>query len=145
MGSAPIRAGSPRSRPRRAPSNTAARAGPVASRGACGDATDTHGVTLVNFGLFDLLGMQLSPRIRDLGRITLYRPEPRADAEARFPRTGPLMTRKLNTELIAEHWDDLLRIRLVSPTYAEVRTYCVRKESLAELPRPGRAASEPRP
>jgi len=24
-------------------------------------ATDTHGVTLVNFGLFDLLGLQLSP------------------------------------------------------------------------------------
>src|SRR5690606_1866413 len=40
----------------------------------------------------------------------LYRPGPRADAEARFPRTGPLMTRKLNTELIAEHWDDLLRL-----------------------------------
>ena len=34
-------------------------------------ATDTHGVTLVNFGLFDLLGLQLSPRIRDLGLITL--------------------------------------------------------------------------
>jgi len=50
------------------------------------------------------------PRIRDLGRITLYRPGPRADAEARFPRTGPLMTRKLNMELIAEHWDDLLRL-----------------------------------
>jgi TnpA family transposase len=31
-------------------------------------ATDTHGVTLVNFALFDLVGMQLSPRIRDLGR-----------------------------------------------------------------------------
>ena len=44
-------------------------------------ATDTHGVTLVNFGLFDLLGMQLSPRIRDLGKITLYRPGPRAEVE----------------------------------------------------------------
>ncbi|MEV6216960.1 Tn3 family transposase [Nocardia sp. NPDC051833] len=73
-------------------------------------ATDTHGVTLVNFGLFDLLGMQLSPRIRDLGRITLYRPGPRAEAEARFPHAGPLMTRKANLELIAEHWDDLLRL-----------------------------------
>jgi TnpA family transposase len=31
-------------------------------------ATDTHGVTLVNF---DLAGKQLSPRIRDLGKITL--------------------------------------------------------------------------
>ncbi|KAF0846838.1 Tn3 family transposase [Nocardia caishijiensis] len=73
-------------------------------------ATDTHGVTLVNFGLFDLLGMQLSPRIRDLGRITLYRPGPRAAAEDRFPHAGPLMTRKANLELIAEHWDDLLRL-----------------------------------
>lgn len=48
-------------------------------------ATDTHEGTLVNFALFDLPGMQPSPRIRDLGKITLYRPVPRADAEARFP------------------------------------------------------------
>ena len=73
-------------------------------------ATDTHGVTLVNFGLFDLLGLQLSPRIRDLGKITLYRIGPRAQVEADFPHTGPLLTRKLNTELIAEHYDDLLRL-----------------------------------
>lgn len=73
-------------------------------------ATDTHGVTLVNFGLFDLLGLQLSPRIRDLGRITLYRPGSRADTEARFPHAGPLLTRKLNLDLISAHWDDLLRL-----------------------------------
>jgi TnpA family transposase len=42
-------------------------------------ATDTHGVTLVNFALFDLVGLQLSPRIRDLGKITLYRTGPNAD------------------------------------------------------------------
>jgi TnpA family transposase len=36
-------------------------------------ATDTHGATLANFALFDLVGLQLSPRIRDLGKITLYR------------------------------------------------------------------------
>ncbi len=36
-------------------------------------ATDTHSVTLANFALFDLVGLQLSPRIRDLGKITLYR------------------------------------------------------------------------
>ncbi|MFD0203351.1 MULTISPECIES: Tn3 family transposase [Saccharothrix] len=33
-------------------------------------------MTLVNFGLFDLLGLQLSPRIRDLGKVTLYRAGP---------------------------------------------------------------------
>jgi hypothetical protein len=31
-------------------------------------ATDTHGATLANFALFDLVGLQLSPRIRDLAR-----------------------------------------------------------------------------
>lgn len=36
-------------------------------------ATDTHGATLVNFGLFDLVGKALTPRIRDLGKITLLR------------------------------------------------------------------------
>ncbi len=49
-------------------------------------ATDTHGVTLVNFALFDLLGMQLSPRIRDLGKITLYRPAPRTDYRRKISR-----------------------------------------------------------
>ena len=73
-------------------------------------ATDTHGVTLVNFGLFDLLGLQLSPRIRDLGRITLYRAAPRAQVESAFPHAGPLLTRRCNLDLIAEHYDDLLRL-----------------------------------
>ncbi|GAB2719059.1 Tn3 family transposase [Arthrobacter bambusae] len=73
-------------------------------------ATDTHGVTLVNFALFDLLGLQLSPRIRDLGKITLTRMGSRAQVEADYPNAGSLLTRKLNTELIAEHYDDLLRV-----------------------------------
>jgi TnpA family transposase len=51
-------------------------------------ATDTHGVTLVNFGLFDLLGLQLSPRIRDLGKITLCRTASKPEAEAAFPLAG---------------------------------------------------------
>ncbi len=47
--------------------------------------------------------LKLSPRIRDLGKITLYRAGSRAQIEADFPHTGPLLTRKLNTDLIAEH------------------------------------------
>ncbi len=73
-------------------------------------ATDTHGVTLVNFGLFDLLGLQLSPRIRDLGKITLHRVAAKARAEADYPPVGPLLTRRVNVDLIAEHWDVLLRL-----------------------------------
>lgn len=73
-------------------------------------ATDTHGVTLVNFGLFDLLGLQLSPRIRDLGKITLHRTGPKSQMTSAFPHAGPLLTRRANLDLIAAHWDDLLRL-----------------------------------
>ncbi len=73
-------------------------------------ATDTHGATLANFALFDPVGKQLSPRIRDLGKITLYRTGPRADFLDRYPRTGPLLTRRLNLDLITDMWDDLLRV-----------------------------------
>jgi TnpA family transposase len=65
-------------------------------------------MTLVNFGLFDLVGLQLSPRIRDLGKVTLYRTGPRAQAVKEWPIGGHLLTRRLNTDLISEHWDDLL-------------------------------------
>lgn len=73
-------------------------------------ATDTHGVTLVNFALFDLVGLVFSPRIRDLGKITMYRDRPKAEALSLWPRGGTLLTRKLDRDLIAEHWDDLLRL-----------------------------------
>jgi TnpA family transposase len=73
-------------------------------------ATDTHGATLANFALFDLVGKQLSPRIRDLGKITLYRTGPQADFVNRYPHVGTLLTRRLNTELITVTWDDLLRV-----------------------------------
>jgi TnpA family transposase len=73
-------------------------------------ATDTAGATLANFALFDLVGKQLSPRIRDLAKITLYRTGPRADFVARYPHAGPLLTRRANLELVAETWDDLLRV-----------------------------------
>jgi TnpA family transposase len=73
-------------------------------------ATDTHGVTLVNFGLFDLLGLQLSPRIRDLGKITFYRTESKSTMESTFPLAGPLLTRRADLDLVAGHWDDLLRL-----------------------------------
>ena len=63
-----------------------------------------------NFALFDLVGMQLSPRIRDLGKVTLYRTGARADVVARYPRCGPLLTRRRNVDLITSMRDDLLRV-----------------------------------
>lgn len=73
-------------------------------------AIDTHGASLINFALFDLVGLRLSPRIRDLGKITLGRCSTRSDTTVAFPRVGPLLTRRINTALIAEHWDEMLRL-----------------------------------
>ncbi|MFC5724917.1 Tn3 family transposase [Streptomyces gamaensis] len=70
-------------------------------------AADTHGVTLANL---DLVGKQLSSRIRDLGKITLYRMGAKADNEEKFPTAGPLLTKKANLDLVAAHWDELLHL-----------------------------------
>ena len=56
------------------------------------------------------MGLQLSPRIRDLGRITLYRTGPRADFTGRYPASGHLLTCRLNEDLITGMWDDVLRV-----------------------------------
>jgi TnpA family transposase len=72
--------------------------------------TDTHGATLANFALFDLVGLRLSPRIRDLGKITLCRTAPGREMLDAYPHAGQLLTRRANTALIARHWDDLLRV-----------------------------------
>ena len=73
-------------------------------------ATDTHGVTLVNFALFDLVGKALTPRIRDLGKITLCRDDTKRAVVARYPRAGALLGTRLDEDLIAECWPDLLRV-----------------------------------
>jgi TnpA family transposase len=73
-------------------------------------ATDTHGATLANFALFDLVGKRLSPRIRDLRKITLCRIGPRAEFIAQYPHAGPLLSRRLNDQLVTARWDDLLRV-----------------------------------
>jgi TnpA family transposase len=73
-------------------------------------ATDTAGASLVNFALFDLVGKQFSPRIRDLGGVTLCRTATKAAMAAHYPHAGPLLTRRANADLVAEQWDDLLHL-----------------------------------
>ena len=40
----------------------------------------------------------------------MYRTGPRAGFLTRYPSAGPLLTRRLNSDLIAATWDDLLRV-----------------------------------
>jgi TnpA family transposase len=71
--------------------------------------TDSHGQTLATFALFDLVGLRLSPRIAKLVEKQLWRAHPMAQYR-RCPRAGPLLRDHAQVDLIAEHWDDLLRV-----------------------------------
>lgn len=69
--------------------------------------TDTAGYTDIMFALFDLLGMQFSPRLRDIGDYTLYR----IDMHTRYHHITPLLSQKpLATSLFVDNWDELLRV-----------------------------------
>lgn len=69
--------------------------------------TDTHGYTETIFGLTHLLGFSFAPRIKGLGKQTLYifRPKNRVDPEWKI---APDKT--VNVDLIRANWDDLLRL-----------------------------------
>jgi len=68
--------------------------------------TDTAGYTELVFALFDLLGMQFSPRIRDIGDQCLYR----FDTSKVYPNLKPMLKGKLDRDLIIKRGDDLLRV-----------------------------------
>lgn len=71
---------------------------------------DTAGQTLVTFAIFHLAGLQFSPHIRDIGRLQLYRLGTAPSWRARYPHAGRLLGQPIQTQLIADHWDDLLRL-----------------------------------
>jgi TnpA family transposase len=73
-------------------------------------ATDTHGATLINFALFDLVGKALTPRMRDLARVTLVRDDTPTEVRKTYPHAGPLLGARWNEALIEECWPDLLRM-----------------------------------
>src|ERR1700682_5694891 len=68
--------------------------------------TDTAGYSELIFSLFDLVGLQFSPRIRDMADQRLYR----LDRSVRYQHIEPLFSGTLNQDLILRRWDDLLRV-----------------------------------
>jgi len=60
--------------------------------------------------IFNLAGLQFSPRIRGIGRLQLYRLGPGSSWRTRYPHAGALLTQPIQTQLIADHWNDLLRL-----------------------------------
>ncbi|GGJ58600.1 Tn3 family transposase [Deinococcus roseus] len=68
--------------------------------------SDTHGYSDIVFGLYRLLGYQFSPRLADLTDQRFWR----VDREADYGALNKLARHKVNTELIREHWDEILRV-----------------------------------
>ena len=68
--------------------------------------TDTAGYSDVVFGLFWLLGYQFSPRLADIGEARFWRIDETAD----YGPLNRLARNKINTDLIASNWDDMLRV-----------------------------------
>jgi len=73
--------------------------------------TDHAGYTDLVFGLFDLLGMRFSPRLRDLGDTRIYRATGGlTDDFERYPKLEGLLRGRVDLDRIAAGWDDLLRV-----------------------------------
>jgi TnpA family transposase len=67
---------------------------------------DTAEFTEMVCALFDVLGMQFAPRLRDLGGQQLYR----LTREQRARHLAPRIKGTIRQEFILRHWDDLLRL-----------------------------------
>jgi len=67
---------------------------------------DTAGSSDLVFGLFWLLGYQFSPRLADIGEARFWRMDSRAD----YGALEGLARQRVNTRLIAQNWDDMLRV-----------------------------------
>jgi len=68
--------------------------------------TDTAGYSDQVFGLFRLLGYQFSPRLADIGATRFWR----IHRAANYGPLNGLARHQINPDLIATHWDDLLRV-----------------------------------
>jgi len=69
--------------------------------------TDTHGYTEAVFGLTHLLGFSFAPRIKGIGKQTLYIFKPKNQAN---PDWVIRPDKTINEDAIRDNWDDLLRL-----------------------------------
>ena len=68
--------------------------------------SDTGAYTDTIFGIFHLLGFQFSPRLADIGGTRFWR----VDGKADYGALDELAAQRVNTALIIQHWEDLLRL-----------------------------------
>ena len=68
--------------------------------------TDSASYSDLVFGCFWLLGYQFSPRLADIGETRFWR----IDAQADYGPLNGLVRHRINLDLIARNWDDMLRV-----------------------------------
>jgi TnpA family transposase len=68
--------------------------------------TDTGAYSDIVFGLFRLLGYRFSPRLADIGGTRFWR----IDANADYGQLNGIARQRVNLNLPARHWDDMLRL-----------------------------------
>jgi hypothetical protein len=64
----------------------------------------THVASVVGFAFTELLGFKLAPRLKNIGSIRLYRP----GDSAVFGELGPVLTRPIRWNLIAQQYDQMV-------------------------------------
>ena len=69
--------------------------------------TDSHGQSEIGFGVTRLLGFELLPRIKQINRTRLYRPQ--AGQPDAYPRLSPALTRPIRWDLIEEQYDQMIK------------------------------------
>ena len=68
---------------------------------------DSHGQSEIGFAFCRLLGFELLPRLKGIGRQRLYRPE-KGEPTA-YPNLQLILTRPINWELIQKHYDEMIK------------------------------------
>ncbi|MCF8506810.1 MAG: Tn3 family transposase [Caulobacter sp.] len=91
--------------------------------------TDTGGVSEHVFALMHLLGFRFAPRIRGLKGRRLYS----ADAVSAYPTLEPMLSGRLDINLIRAHWDEILRLAASIRTGTVTASLIMRR--LAAFPR----------
>lgn len=68
---------------------------------------DSHGQSEVAFGFARLLGFELLPRLKSVGRQRLYRPD--TGDPAAYPSLAPVLTRPIDWKLIRRQYDQMVK------------------------------------
>ena len=68
---------------------------------------DSHGQSLIGFGITRLLDFDLIARIKQLNHLKLYRPH--AGASDAYPQLTPALTRPIRWDLIGQQYDTMMK------------------------------------